>query len=81
MENSIMRLLKEIAKEDVKLSIKYDEEHDDLIFIFCVNGEEYKEILKHSDTEQYEDQSVLMSYVLAEILSIIRGLKEEAQTE
>ena len=81
MEKSIVRLLKDIAQENVDLTVEYDEKKDDLIFACDVNGEECKQILRHSDTEACEDQNLLITYVLAEMLSVIRGLKEEAQTE
>lgn len=77
MEKSIVRLLKEIAQEGVRLEVKYDEKKDDLIFSCDVKGEECKQILHHSDTEECKDQSLLITYVLAEMLSVIRGLKEE----
>lgn len=78
MENTIVQLLKEIGKENVKLTVKYDEKRDDLILKCDVNGEECEQILRHSDTEECKDQSLLISFVLTEMLSVIRGLKEEA---
>lgn len=81
MEKSIVCLLKEIAQEGVSLSVKYDEQQDDLIFECSVNDEVCKQTLHHSDTEKCKDQSLLISYVLAEMLSVIRGLKEEAHAE
>ena len=73
----IGHLLMEIAREGAKLSIKYDKEKDDLYFFFSINGEQGREVLHHSDTELVNDQNELISHVLIEILSIIRGLKEE----
>lgn len=77
MEKTIVRLLKDIAQENVNLTVKYDDKQDNLIFACDVNGEECKQILRHSDTELCEDQSLLITYVLAEMLSVIRGLREE----
>ena len=81
MEKTIVRLLKDIAQENVNLTVKYDEKKDDLILACDVNGEECKQILRHSDTEACKDQNLLISYVLAEMLSVIRGLKEETKIE
>lgn len=81
MGKTIMQLLKDIVQEGVKLEVKYDEVNDDLVFECAVNGEECKQVLKHTDTEQCEEQNMLIAYVLEEMLSVIRGLKEEVQTE
>lgn len=72
----IQRLLQEIEQEGVKLSIRYDEQNDELIFTFSVQGEEYREVISHSEAERVKDSELLLSYVLAEILSVIRGIKE-----
>lgn len=76
MDESLMQLFKMIAEEGAELSIRYEEQNDDLIFSFSVQGETFKDVVTHSDAISAKDNKVLLTYVLEEILSVVRGIKE-----